>query len=442
MYKIHSKNISIIIIIIIFQVLFPFFATRPVSAETPDASFSLSPSTGTFYQGYEATLSIEIDTGSNVSDAADIIINYNQDEIDIIDADPITAGIQITEGNCYETFVGNTTDTANGTIRLTGFSINNYLNGFGTFGIIKFQSKESIESTTLSIEFTGIGDTLDSNIAEEQSNNDVLANVTNASFTFIPEEIPEIPPSETPIVPVPGIIDNTPPTITPIKPINYETDYPLDGTIVITFCDDISGVDIESIIISINGEKYTSQDAENFVYEHSSTYCYTVTLIPKNPFIENTAVFVYIEASDQDGNEASKSFLFNTPLDANSCSDYVEELEECKDNLQDCLKASEPKLPVTGSKYRLSDKLGIPGMISIIALIVIIIHPYLRNPIEKDIFQKVIFRRSPVELIIFITGFIIAFIGIIDCIDIISILTLSLYIFSLLYKTIRDNKEL
>jgi hypothetical protein len=297
---------------------------RHTAAFTVDGKFSLSPNSSTFKKGCESSINIIIDTGSNESNAANIIINYNPSEIEIIDSNLSKPGVQIALGSAYEAYADNVVDESTGKIRLTGLSISSSLKGKGTFGIIHFRSKPGVENTTLSIVFDGVGKTLDSNIAETNSSDDILAMVENGNYSFVEGRCFE---------------DTTPPSIDPIYPKNFDLEVPPDTVLEVKICDSDSGVDIKSVKIDILGEIYTYSDTENFKYTGDPT-CYDIKLKPREPFPTNRAILVVYAASDYKGSKAQTSIIFNIPAEANELVKTIvekeKEVEECQGALVEC----------------------------------------------------------------------------------------------------------
>jgi hypothetical protein len=430
------KNKIIILFTIILLILITF--PKSTNAQTPDATFSLQPGSSTFVQEADAVINININTGSNTSNAADIIINYNPSEIDVI---------QVTGGSAYESYAGNVIDASAGRIRLTGFSITGTLSGSRVFGTIKFRSKPNVESTSLTIVFSGVGNTLDSNIAETNTSTDILGSVGNGHYTFTAPVQPPPPPPPPPSKPKEKKEeeeekeeepeDTESPIIELVSPQNYETDIPLDANIIFKISDDISGVDINSVVVIINGEEYTYKDTGNFSYE-GDPMNYTIIITPREPFGENTPIFVIIKANDKKGNPAQKTILFNVPPEATNCfkdfNDKLKELENCQSELTQCLEREKGfnLLPITGNIGKLSKKLGIniPGLFSLIALVILMIHPYWRNPKDTDTLNKM-FKSEKVQKIVFIIGIILAILGIIDVSTPLSIGTFFLYIITI-----------
>jgi len=277
-----------------------------------------------------------------------------------------------------------------------------------------------------------VGDTLDSNIVETKSSDDLLASVGSAAYTFSEGNC---------------YGDVTPPTITPIHPQNYDINVDKDSEIEVEICDDDSGVNPESIKIIIDGTSYSNKDINSFFYTGDSS-CYSIRLVPKSRFKENTPVLVIFKAADFKGNQASKTIIFNISPETANClnqlDDQIQELNIYQNELSYCLARTceIDQLPQTGTKGGLSQKLGVPGVFSILALILLVIHPYWRNPESEDLLNKVMPKSKIFKVILFIIGFILSIIGVIDQISVICITTMVLYIgtaFLQLLKSMRGN---
>ncbi len=393
------------------------------NAQVMNGKFYLSPKSTTFIQECNNTINIMVSTGSNHSDAANVVVKYNPGEIEILDADSNLSGTQIIPGSTYSSYADNVVDEATGRIRLTGFSIGTDFNGTGVFGTIVFRSKPGVTSTKFEIDFSGVGDTLDSNIAETITSNDVLGSVENGTYNFTSGDCTE---------------DTTPPIIEPISPKNYDLDVSSDDEIIVKICDEESGVDIKTIEIYIDGEKYTYKDKAYFSYLPEGN-CYIITIKPKSPFKENYPVLVIIKAQDLSGNKAQKTIIFNVPKEADDCLQRLSEknadYHSCLKNLDECLKKQQTTLqalPQTGTMSQITHALGIPGFFSLIALLILIIHPYWRNPKEEDFIYKNLPKDRITKRVVFLIGLILALLGVIDLISIISVGTLLLYLLAIL----------
>lgn len=302
------------------------FPTK-IFAQTVDGSFSFSPTSGEYKESCNSSVNIVLDTGSNSSNAANIIIHYDPSQIDITDSDNSISGTQIQSGNIYEAYAENNVNSEIGEIRLTGFSIIKPFSGSGTFGTIHFIPKTSVTTVQFSIEFTRIGETLDSNIAETNSSNDILQSVNNASYSVVIAECVE---------------DRIGPIITPVKPTQYEfLDCETEKCSEVKFnvCDSDSGVDINTVSAEINGTTYLPSDTDHFAYTTNNN-CYNITVTLLNELPKDEAITAYYRASDFKGNSSSRSVVFNLPSGTEYITESIEtiitERKECIKDLDNC----------------------------------------------------------------------------------------------------------
>ncbi|KXK26615.1 MAG: hypothetical protein TR69_WS6001000622 [candidate division WS6 bacterium OLB20] len=268
------------------------FLFAPVAAKA--ASFYFSPANSAFIQGCTSEVVVMIDTAGSNSNAADIEISYNPAQVSIIDTDPGLAGIQVGTGNAYQAYVYNS--ASGGIIRVAAGSFLGDLNGTATFLRIPFQSVGATAATTFTINFTGAGDTLDSNIAETSTSDDLLTSVTNGSYTFSAGSC---------------IADTTAPNITFPYPGNGATGVPASANLTVNITDGASGVDIDTVVVTFNGVPYTNGDPG---FSFSGTPgSYTITIDPIGGVPQGVASTVSVQADDLAGNSASRIITFNVP---------------------------------------------------------------------------------------------------------------------------------
>ncbi len=290
----------------VFSILVLTLASVSVQA----ATFSISPTSKEFVEGCHSSVDIMIDTNGVDSNAADIEISYNPAQITIVDGDANIAGKQIKKGTAYETYLGNQVDESTGIIRLAAMSIMNPFNGNAKFATIQFKSKVDIKTTDISIRFTGVGDTLDSNIAEFTTSDDILTGVTNGSFTF--RTGPCFPDSQKPSIQFlnPSSSSDT------MEEINTA-----GGKFIVRVLDSGDGVDLDTVVITINGVKYYPTDSDVEVSGDKGSYTFKITLRDGLPNDKPSEITV--EVSDFTGNKAKRKLVFNTP------EIVCPELEEC-----------------------------------------------------------------------------------------------------------------
>ena len=232
--KILTKSINFLLSFMFFVLSFTLF-----SAETHAARMFLSPTNQEFTNECNSTVNILLDTEGIDTNAADAVINYNPNEVDIIDQDNSQPGIQIKNGNTYAVYAGNIADPAQGKIFLTAFNVFGAYNSGGTpgtYGSIILQGKPGVTSTDLTFDFTP-GETKDSNVADLLSD-DILTSVGNGNYTFT--------------VGFCGS-DTVPPTVINRDPAPDSKDNPLDSNITFNITDNASGVDIDTLEVDIDG---------------------------------------------------------------------------------------------------------------------------------------------------------------------------------------------
>lgn len=276
----------------IFTLFIPLFISISRAA-----TFSLNPSNTTFERTCVRSIAIEIDATGENSNAGEIEINYNPSAITIVDSNPDINGKQIEPGNAYETYFYNDVNEATGTIKLAGASFLTTLNSKKTFAIINFASSQSATTTKLNIKFDGVGATMDSNIADASTSNDLLSGVTNGTYSFING---------------PCQSDTTAPSVVFQTPTNGATNVSLNSNVVVKINDNQSGVDLNTIIFVINGISY---DVNNPAVSYTTNGSeYTFTINPNVDFPADQASTIVLSGKDNAGNSFSSQILFNVPV--------------------------------------------------------------------------------------------------------------------------------
>ncbi|MDP2691873.1 MAG: alpha/beta hydrolase [bacterium] len=247
-------------------------------ASAQAAIFSLSPAAQTFRQECDSVVNMLIDTQGQMSNAADAVVLFNPNEIEIQ---------EVQEGSLYEMYPGNQIDTSAGRILMTGFSVLHPYNSTGAastvFGSIIFRSKPGVTSTTLRFDFTP-GASRDSNVASLESD-DLLTGVTNGSYTFE----------------LGSCVDDTVPAYAYIVIPNPGTrNVPLDSNVVIHLRDNMAGVDLSTVVITINGVEYHIGDPGVTVM--GDAFYYIIMIDPPEDFLDGVPVHVSVDASDLVGN--------------------------------------------------------------------------------------------------------------------------------------------
>jgi hypothetical protein len=263
------------------------------------AEYSLLPGNAEFVEGCESTINIMLDTQGVDTNAADAFILYDPNDIEIIDQDNNQPGKQIREGNTYAVYAGNLADDNFGRIQLTAFNVFGAYNSNGTpgtFATIVFRGKPGVTETDLNFEFTP-GSTLDSNVADLNSL-DVLSGVQNGSYTFRVSFCGN---------------DTQPPQVSNPQPAPSSQNNPLDSDITFRITDNLSGVDIDTLEVDIDGTIFQNGDAEFSVT--GGPLGFDITIDPPTDFLADTPVFVEIDAEDIAGNRMNTfEFSFNHPV--------------------------------------------------------------------------------------------------------------------------------
>lgn len=257
-------------------------------------SFYFSPANANLIQGCINEVVVMVDTAGANSNAADIEITYNPAQIQVLDSDLITPGVQVIPGNAYQAYVYN--NVTPGVIKVAAGSFIGDLNGVATLLKIQFQSIGATVSSGFTINFTGPNNTLDSNIAETTTSDDLLTSVTNGFYTFSSGSC---------------IADTTPPTISFTNPVSNASGVGPSANLVITLSDNQSGVDIDSVVVTFNGVPYQNGDAGfNFTGSPGS---YVITITPVGGIPQGVASTLVVQAKDLAGNSASRIMNFNIP---------------------------------------------------------------------------------------------------------------------------------
>ena len=259
-------------------------------------TFSISPTSGNFIRSCTQTAKVMINVTSGQSNAADIILTYDPNKIEILDSNPAVPGIQIQSGIAFDSYAGNTVNTTSGEIKLVGFSATSQLTGNATFATISYRSKPTATSAGFTFTFTGADpyNTLDTNIADSVTSYDMLSSVSNSSYTFSAGSCAS---------------DVTPPSITFVSPVNLATNVAPNTPVTITVADAGSGVDLSSVVVIINGVSYTQLSPEMTVSGNPSSYSITIT--PSNPFSTTSLSVISVVAQDTAGNSANSNITIN-----------------------------------------------------------------------------------------------------------------------------------
>lgn len=245
---------------------------------------------------------IEIDVGTTESNASDLEIIYNPGEITILDSDPNQDGVQIRTGNAYQSYFYNQVFQNTGRIKIATLSFSNFLSGRRLYASIEFTSQPNITSTNFTILFNGIGNTLDSNIADRFTNFDILTSVQNGSYTFVDT------PCDSEVV----NNDTIKPIIDFIYPKNNEVLVPKSPKVLFAVRDMESGIDISSLEIQFLGKIYSNISPEVELVSISKGF---LIIFSPGELFYGQKYNLNVDIKDLFGNNANDSIEFTTEIE-------------------------------------------------------------------------------------------------------------------------------
>jgi len=149
------------------------------------AALALDPSSGSYEIDANFDVNIILNTGGEAVDDVDIFhLHYDPFVLEVIDADGNQSGVQIQKGSIFSTYTGNSVNTANGEISISGLDLGGQgYNGTGIFATINFRPIASADPTNVTFDFT-LGSGIDCNVVQHGTALDILASVTNGQYTI------------------------------------------------------------------------------------------------------------------------------------------------------------------------------------------------------------------------------------------------------------------
>lgn len=258
------------------------------------ASYEFSPSTASIPSACSFEVEVKVDTISDRSNAADIEIHFDPTQIYILDSNSSIPGVQVKNGDAYDSYVYNLADNTTGIIRVAAGSIMSELVGRKTFIRIPFQAKPGATIANFNIYFTGANHTLDSNVADSVTNLDLLTSKIDGSYTF-------------------NSTSCAPDRIAPIIIIRDPEGPGLDGLLIIEvdLTDEQSGVNVGTFQVVINGIVYTSSNA--VVTYSGDKFHYELQLDPNMVVNSSSPIMLLLTVRDYAGNLGSKIVYLNFP---------------------------------------------------------------------------------------------------------------------------------
>lgn len=131
--------------------------------------------------------------------------------------------------------------------------------------------------------------------------------------------------------PPPVVEDTTPPWVTNRDPGPNEQNYPLGGNVTFDLEDDMDGVDLGSVVVTVDGIDYTESGPYNFSAV-GIPLDYAMTIDPIVDFPDGQAVNINVYACDLNSNCSNTGWIFNEPPPTceelhNTCLNWYETYE-------------------------------------------------------------------------------------------------------------------
>lgn len=258
--------------------------------QTQAASMFVTPSNGSVLkvgQGCTQSVGVDVDTTGESSNAADATITYDPSKITVN---------SVSGGGAYEVFVLYGIDSTAGNIKFYAYTTNknNVLTSRKRMANISITPKTGVTSASFGINFTGVGNTFDSNVADTTTSRDLLSSVTNSTVSFAP-----------------GICVAESPKISYTKPAPGSRNNLIDTQVVVQVTNGLADIDLDTVKFKIDNKDYTAKNDPKVTYTGSGKN-YTFTIQPREVFAYDYDVNVYTEAKNTYGTLGSGSMTFGT----------------------------------------------------------------------------------------------------------------------------------
>jgi hypothetical protein len=153
-------------------------SSNNTTSGTGKAILSLDPATRTSHTSCNIQAKIIVDTGGRKTDGADVILNFNPDDLE---------ATSITQGSIYERYPNENMDNSAGKVTISGIApIGVPYSGKGTFATVNFKVKGGTDSKNTEVKFdfdpNNKSKTTDSNVVENTTIKDLLDSVSNGSY--------------------------------------------------------------------------------------------------------------------------------------------------------------------------------------------------------------------------------------------------------------------
>lgn len=285
-------------LILIFALLF-LLKAGIVSA----ATFYLEPASGNLIKGCNAAVAVKMNLSGEQSNGAQVYIDHSG----------LSGGsINLGGSGLFSTY-GAPAGLPAGTLGLFGYG--GVVAGNGRqFGAVNL--RPAINGTVnLTIHFNS--PPLTSKIAEYPSSDDILTGVVSGEYSVID-----------------GYCETAPPYLTNLDPVPDKPNHPVDKNITFILRDDSSGVDINTLAISVQQNGLTLPiNVVTARVTGGSDSAYNVTVDPANNLTPELKVTVNVTAKDKANNVMNRSWSFNDLTCAQLGCQSGGVTPQCKDGL-------------------------------------------------------------------------------------------------------------
>lgn len=205
------------------------YGIKPAQA-TPPPMFTLTAAEAQgvgldeFYEGRCFRVNINLHTGNQATGGADVIINYNNTNVTIVQNNCVTPATTVYPGGLYNVYPAGGNSVTSNQIKLSAYQNpgNSYTNNaLAVYGYFYVLVNGPDPSFNLTFDYTP-GSTVDTNIAQLGTGNDILASVENLSLKLV--------------------TDTSNPYFDGFNPINGAINVPVEAVIAYNMKDDQAGV--------------------------------------------------------------------------------------------------------------------------------------------------------------------------------------------------------
>jgi cysteine-rich repeat protein len=257
----------------------PLLAALLFLAPQAQAAKYLLGDNANLVKGCSGTIEIKIDTEGAAVMAGDSMITLKPSEVASVD--------QVSIGNTLPMQVFNQFDTTQ--IKLSGarLPMSGAFKGVGTFGYITFTPSATASQGS----FTFSPDLVADNALVDENIENVLTSVVSKTYTFKDRYNKNLD----------GVgfcvPDTAGPAVQFVTPVPSSTNNPVATRVIFSISDDRSGVDINSLTLSIDGVPYNLQSPQVVINPDGARF--RVEAIPPQPFREGASVSVRTNVCDK-----------------------------------------------------------------------------------------------------------------------------------------------